>query len=173
MTDLRPRTEECYRNAVNNHLSPKFGTCRLDAISPDDIAELVREHRAHGLSESTGAIVVGVLNRIFRFAARRLGWNGTNPVSLMLSSERPKPAQTKRRRIFEGTELEQTIAAAKEPWRALFTVAALTGARVSELLALTWADVSIGDPEEAQLDFARSASARQDRWLRPNGPDPA
>jgi integrase len=98
--------------------------------------------------------VVGVANRIYRFAARRLGWSGANPVSLMLSSERPKPAQTKRRRIFEGAELEQTIAAAQEPWRTLFTVAALTGARVSELLALTWGDVSLDDPDEAQLDFA-------------------
>ena len=56
----------------------------------------------------------------------------------MLSSERPKPSQSKRRRIFEGAELEQTIAAAKEPCRTLFTLAALTGARVSELLGLTW-----------------------------------
>ena len=126
----------------------------MDAISPDNLADSVRALRADGLSESTGAIVIGVMNRIYRFAARRLGWSGANPVSLMLSSERPKPAQTKRRRIFEGAELEQTILAAQEPWRTLFTVAALTGARVSELLALTWDDVSLDDPEEAQLDFA-------------------
>lgn len=44
--------------------------------------------------------------------------------------------------------------AAQEPWRTLFTVAALTGARVSELLALTWGDVSLEDADEAQLDFA-------------------
>jgi integrase len=55
----------------------------------------------------------------------------------MLSSERPKPSQSKRRRIFEGAELEQTTAAAVAPWRTLFTLTALTGARVSELLALT------------------------------------
>lgn len=84
-----------------------------------------------GLAESTIVIVIGVANRIYRYAGRRLDWAGTNPVSLMLSSERPKPSQTKRRRIFEGGELEQTIAAADKPYRALFTVAALTGARLS------------------------------------------
>jgi integrase len=154
VADLRPRTGECYRNAVNTHLIPRFRNARLDAITPDDLAAIVRELRSAALSESTGAIVIGVVNRIYRFAARRLGFGGTNPVSLMLSSERPKPAQTKRRRIFEGAELEQTIAAAREPWRTLFTVAALTGARVSELLALTWSDISLGDLDEAQLDFA-------------------
>jgi len=60
----------------------------------------------------------------------------------------------KRRRIFEGSELEQTIAAADEPYRALFTVAALTGARVSELLGLTWANVALSNLDDAEIEFA-------------------
>jgi len=152
--DLRPRTEECYRNAVEGHLIPRLGARRLDAISPDDLAELVRDEREAGLSESTIAIVLGVLNRIYRYAARRLGWRGINPVSLMLSSERPKPSNGRRRRIFEGKELEQTIAAANEPYRTLFILAALTGARGSELLGLTWADVRLGDADDAEIEFA-------------------
>ena len=105
--DLRPRTDECYRNAVNTHLLPRLGSRRLDGITPDDLAALVRDMRAAELSESTIAIAIGVLNRIYRYATRRLGWSGTNPVSVMLASERPKPSQRRRRRIFEGAELEQ------------------------------------------------------------------
>jgi excisionase family DNA binding protein len=172
--DLRPRTDECYRNAVNTHLLPRFGTRRLDAISPDDLAALVRELRAAGLSESTIVIALGVVNRIYRFAARRLNWHGTNPVSVMLSSERPKPAQSKRRRIFEGAELEQTIAAAAEPYRTLFTLAALTGARVSELLGLTWTDVRIADLDDAEIEFAwqvdRHGQRHRPRLTDPHGP---
>lgn len=97
--------------------------------------------------------MVGVANRIFRYAARRLGWSGANPVSLLLPSERPKPSQSKRRRIFEGRELEQTIKAAPEPYRTLFTLAALTGARLSELLALTWADVRLDAFDGAEIEF--------------------
>ena len=152
--DLRPRTGECYRNAVERHLLPRLGMTRLDAISADHVAELVRAERERGMSESTIVIVIGVLNRIYRYAGRRLGWRGVNPVSLMLSSERPKPSHTKRRRIFEGKELEQTITAAPEPYRTLFTLAALTGARVSELLGLTWADVRLADLDDAELEFA-------------------
>jgi integrase len=152
--DLRPRTGECYRNALKQHLLPRFAPRRLDAITPDDLAELVRDLRAQGLSDSTSSIAIGVTNRVYRYAARRLGWSESNPVSLMLSSERPKPSQGRRRRIFEGRELEQTIDAAAEPWRTLFILAALTGARVSELLALTWADVSLGDADDAEIQFA-------------------
>jgi integrase len=54
---------------------------------------------------------------------------------------------------LRGDQLEQTIAAAREPFRTLFTVAALTGARISELCALTWADVRIDDPDDAEIEF--------------------
>jgi integrase len=57
------------------------------------------------------------------------------------------------RRVFEGRELEQTLAKADEPFRTLFTVAALTGARLSELLGLTWGNVRILDLDDAELEF--------------------
>jgi integrase len=161
--DLRPRTDECYRNALNTHLLPRLAARRLDAISPDDLADLVREMREAGLSESTIAIAIGVINRVYRYAIRRLAFSGVNPVSAMLSSERPKPSQSKRRRIFEGAELEQTIAAASEPYRTLFTVAALTGARVSELLGLTWGDVRLDDLDDAEIEFVWQVDRRGER----------
>ena len=77
-----------------------------------------------------------------------------NPITLMLSSERPKVSQTTRRPIFTPEQIEQTLAAATEPYRTLFTVAALTGARVSELCGFTWADVRIDDLDDAEITFA-------------------
>lgn len=151
--DLRLRTRECYGNAVHRYLRPALGNHRLDAISPDDFALLVRKLRQLGLAESSIVIVLGVANRVYRYAARRLGWSGTNPVTLMLPSERPKLSQAKRRRIFEGRELEQTIAAATEPHKTLFIVAALTGARLSALLAVTWGEVRLDDLDDAEIEF--------------------
>jgi integrase len=154
VVDLRQATRDCYRNAVDQHLLRRFDTRRLDAVTPDDLAQLVRGLRSAGLAESTIVIVIGVTNRIYRYAARRLDWSGANPVSLMLPSERPKPSQDVRRRFFKAGELERTISTAEEPYRTLFTVAALTGARLSELLALRWSDVRLADPEDAEIEFA-------------------
>jgi integrase len=160
VADLRQTTRDCYRNAVDNHLRRRFGTRRLDAITPDDLAALVRDLRSEGRAEASIAICVGVTNRIYRYAARRLGWVGTNPVSLMLPSERPKPSQAKRRRLFEGTELEETIAAAPEPYKTLFTVAALTGARLSELLGLTWENLHLEPLDDAEIEFAHQVDRK-------------
>ena len=63
--------------------------------------------------------------------ARRLGWAGTDPTKLLLSSERPKVSLAKKRPIYTGEQIEATIAVAPEPFRTMFTVAALTGARIT------------------------------------------
>ena len=161
--DLRPSTQAGYRNAVDRHLRPRFATRRLDAIEPDDVARVVRELRGEGKSEATAAVVLGVMGRVYKYAARRLAWAGANPVALLLASERPKVSQAQRRRLFDGEQVTQTIAAAKEPWRTLFTMAALTGARVSELCGLTWADVRIEDLDEAEVEFARQVDRHGNR----------
>jgi len=152
--DLRATTQAGYRSAVEQHVLRRYGNRRLDSITADDLAALVRDMRLQGKSEATIAAVLGALGRIYKFAARRLGFSGMNPITLMLSSERPKVSQATRRPIFTPEEIEQTLAAATEPYRTLFTVAALTGARVSELCGLTWADVRLDDLDDAEITFA-------------------
>jgi hypothetical protein len=86
--DLRDTTQVKYRSIVDGYLRPRFDARRLDAITADDLACLVRELRAEGKSEATIAVAIAVVGRIYRFTARRLVWNGTSPTTLMLTSER-------------------------------------------------------------------------------------
>ena len=152
--DLRETTQAGYRSAVEKHLRRRLGNRRLDRITADDLAALVRDMRTQGKSEATIAAVLGAVGRIYKFAARRLGFTGMNPITLLLSSERPKVSLAARRPIFTPEQIEQTLAAATEPCRTLFTVAALTGARVSELCGLTWGNVRLDDLDDAEITFA-------------------
>lgn len=161
--DLRQSTRTKYRIVLDQHLRPRYGGRRLNGITADDLAALVREMREQGKSEATIASVLGVASRIYKFAARRLAWTGTDPTSLMLSSERPKASLAKRRPIFTPEQIEQTIAAATEPYRTMFTVAALTGARMSGLCGLTWADVRLDDLDDAELIFGWQVDRKGNR----------
>jgi integrase len=161
--DLRESMQAGYRNAVDQHLRPRFGAHRLDAVTADNLASVVREMRQAGKSEATILVVLGVIGRIYKFAARRLGWSGASPTTLMLSSERPKASLAKRRPIFTGEQIEQTIAAAAEPYRTMFTVAALTGARMSELCGLTWENVAVVDLDDAELTFGWQVDRKGNR----------
>jgi len=69
--DLRETTQAGYRNAVERHLRPRYVTRRLDAITADDVAVLMRELRDEGLAETTIASMVATLGRVYRYAARR------------------------------------------------------------------------------------------------------
>jgi hypothetical protein len=78
---------------------------------------VVRELRADGLSEWTIAAILKAANRVFVFAKRRCGWHGDSPGAALDKSERPTPASTARRRIFQGDEFARTLAAAHEPFK--------------------------------------------------------
>ena len=160
VVELRRSTRDGYRNSVEIHLRPRWGRRRLDDITVDDAARLVRELRAEGKAEWTIATIMRAASRVFTFSRRRLRWHGENPFSALESGERPRISSTPRRRIFQGDELPQTLAAAREPWRTLFALAAVTGARESELLGLLVSDVDLSDPNAAEVAFTHQV----DRW---------
>lgn len=151
---LRPATRAAYDSQLDTHLLPRWRKRRLDAFTVDDVARLTEEMTVAGKKAWTvrGALVVA--GRVFDFARRRLGWAGKNPVRALDRSERPRSNQ-RERRVLNGDELEAVIAAAHEPYRLCFELAAMTGARLGEVLGLRWRsiDLDAGTAQiEAQLD---------------------
>ena len=151
VAELRPATRRAYRNALS-HALRRWPRRRLDTIGPDQCVELVRELRADGLADSYIAAILGCCHQVFRYARRHLSWAGTSPVADLLRSERPR-ASSPERRVYERVELAQTIAAADEPWATLFRLAAVVGARESELLGLCWHDLGLDDLDAATVTF--------------------
>jgi integrase len=152
-----------YRNSVETHLRPRWGRRRLDSITVDDAARLVRELRADGKAEWTISTVLRAGSRVFTFARRRLNWHGENPIAGLENGERPRVVTATRRRIFQGDELAQTLAAANEPWRTLFSLAAVTGARESELLGLLVSDVDVREVNDAAVTFTHQVDRKGER----------
>jgi integrase len=138
VVELRPTTGAIYGNAIRNHLAPRWGDRRMDAIDVTDAARLVRELRAQGLSEWTIAGILKAAGRVFKFARRHCRWRGENPVGLLEGGERPKVSASPERRIYTGEELVQTLAASTEPWTTVFRLAGVVAGRQSELLGLWW-----------------------------------
>jgi integrase len=134
----------------------------MDGIDVTDAVRLVRELRAVGLAESTIAAVLKVAGRVFKFARRHCGWRGENPVGLLESAERPKVTAAPERRIYTHAELDQVLAATREPWRTLFRLAGIVGGRESELLGLWWEDLELSDLNRATIRFGHQVD-RQGR----------
>ncbi|MFN8204570.1 MAG: site-specific integrase [Solirubrobacteraceae bacterium] len=164
VASLAPGTQAVYRNAIETHLRDRWGRRQLDAITGDDVATVVADLRAAGRSESLVDHVLKATNQVYRHARQRMGWAGDSPVSMLSTAERAKTGSSRvRRRIYQGDELAQTLAAAQEPFRTLFAVAAVTGARLSECLGLVWDEVSVDDVNNAEIAITHQANRQGER----------
>jgi integrase len=136
---LRPSTVQDYR-AELRHLYDEYGRdAPLAAITTERIEEWRRRLVAEGrLSARTINKRRDQLGFIFTFAQRRYGL-ASNP---MLNVDRQPERRSGDFEVLEPGEVELLAAnAANEQDGVIFTVAAFTGLRLGELLAMRWSDI--------------------------------
>ena len=147
---LRPSTRAVYESHLRTHLLPRWKRRRLDSLTVDDVARLAEDMRLTGRKAWTVRGVLVVAGRVLDFARRRLGWAGENPVRALDRSERPQSDQRERRVLAAG-ELDAVLATGREPYRLAFALAAMTGARLGEVLGLRWRNIDL-DAGTATID---------------------
>lgn len=139
----KPTTVQDYRNMARV-LARTFGGLRVEEITPQMIerwkGEVVAER---GLSNRSLQKYLVTLHGIFKRAMRVYGL-ARNPASSTVV-ERPRiPRGTSIDALDYDEVMALARAAESEQESALYVVAALTGLRLGELLALRWADVDFG-----------------------------
>jgi integrase len=136
----RPSTVRDYRNTANAYLLPAFGEATaVDKITTDDVESyrrrLVREGR---LSPRTINKSLVLLHGVFKLAVKRHGLP-SNPVE---GAERQPQRRSGDFRVLDPGEVALLASRAENAQdAALYTVAAFTGLRLGEVLALRWGDV--------------------------------
>jgi len=155
------RTLEHYRGTLERHVLPRLGHRRLQLITTDDLAALVAELRAKGLSPWTINGLLVPLSCVFSFAVRR-SYIATNPLRHLHPDERPHPRLSDQR-VLTRAELARLLHATPPRYQPLLATAIATGMRFSEVLALSWADVDFA----AGVIHVRYQLARGRRGLPP------
>jgi integrase len=153
VADLRDSTQAVIEWAIRCHLRPRFGSRRLDRISADDWARLIRDLRASGLSEGSIESVLKAARGIYAYAARRLNWSGRNTLALLDRSELPDVGDKAPRRFFSEAELAATLRAAVGQNRVVFATGATVGSRIGETLGLVDENLDIADLDKASITF--------------------
>jgi integrase len=140
----KPSTVENVQSEVRVHLEPFFGDRPVDRITADDVADLIAALEAKDLVPKTIRNVIGTLSALMNFAkAPRRRWAAENPCD---GAELPEIPETDEIRFLTMPELRTLVGHARagiyqEIDRVLYLVAAMTGLRLGELLALRWRDV--------------------------------
>lgn len=129
-----------YRNSIRRYLAPRWGERAVTSIKPAEVAAMRDELLAAGLSPRTVVRHLTVAHSVFKHAVREHGLM-RNPASAELV-DRPTMRYSGEFDTFDADELHALARhAANEQDAAVFLMAAFTGLRQGELLALRWRDI--------------------------------
>lgn len=128
-------TYHTYRAAVYTHLVPIFGDLPLLHITTEKIQRFV-SHLLKKRSPKTVNNLITQLKTMLKYA-RRWGYLRDNP-ALDIDHVR---CEHKEMDFLNPDEIQLFLKAAREPFKALFLTAIMTGMRRGELLGLQWGDI--------------------------------
>jgi integrase len=124
------------------HIEPHFESTPVDAIGASDLERFMAKLRRTGLAPKTIKNVMGTMHSIFELALR----HDLVPTNLCKLVDKPKVERSEDLRYLAPDDLELLLDGVLDDDRGaverpLFLMAALTGLRQGELLALRWRDV--------------------------------
>lgn len=140
-TPMKPRSLETYQGLYRRYVEADFGARKLTEITADRVQTLHK--RLTQRTPTTANRVVSMIRAAFNWAAERGKWDGPNPAGRIR-----KNRETSRTRFLQPAELAvffKALEGTEEPAKSFFTLALLTGARRSNVLAMRWADISLPD----------------------------
>lgn len=144
--EVRPATLSGYRQMIENYVLPNIGHMRLQQVRPMTLTKLYADLLDHGgkdgqpLSRRTVNYVHATLRKALNDAVQVEGLLPSNPA---LRAKKPKSkGHAQAPDVWDAAQLRLFLGLVKDhPWFALYRLAAYSGARRGELLALRWSDV--------------------------------
>lgn len=136
---VRPSTHKREADLLRLHVIPVIGHLRLDRIRPGHVQLVIDSMLDHGLAPGTTVRARSVLGNAMH---RAVAW-GLIPASPVGVVSPPRPERP-RLEVPTPAELLRLIEAARDTrWEIPVLLAATTGARRGEVLAVRWSDLDL------------------------------
>jgi integrase len=132
-------TREVYGSYIRTWILPKWGQHFLSDVRTVDVeAWLGTLPLANGSKAKTRNVMSAIFSHAMRYE-----WLTRNPIALVCQSAKRERVPD----VLTAKEIGALLAELADPSRTAVMLAACTGLRVSELLALKWSDVDFGKGE--------------------------
>ncbi len=133
----RHSTARVYRSFLNNHILPKWGDTEIRAVQPRPVELWLR---ALPLSPKSKTHVRSLMHGLVEFAM----WSGLldisrNPISLVQNTGATR--KVRKARSLTAEQFQVLLKELHEPFATMALLCVCLGLRISEALALRWADV--------------------------------
>lgn len=135
---LKYATQKSYRFLLCKHLLPRFRDCRLCDIRRAEIQQYLIDKLKHGFAWETTNHLRNLLSKVFSTA---VSWNylADHPVR---GVKMPERTLKRPHRFLTMEQVRRLIAVSDEPVRTIVLLAAMTGLRIGEILALRWGRIN-------------------------------
>jgi integrase len=137
--ELRPRTVASYEGGIRLHVLPQWASRDVSSITADDLVAWYQRQRSAGAAAWSIRARWMALRGLMGHAAR-VGYIASNPWKALTRRERPKPGRPRARYLSE-IEIAKLLQRSSGDAKTINAMLIFSGARVSELLGLTWGDV--------------------------------
>jgi integrase len=131
---LKPSSVRYYQYQVDKYILPALGSCRICDLSRTRIQAFLLERKRAGYSNSTIHGIRTTLAKVLEVAVE-CGYFDRNPAHGIKTGEREA---RKEKTFLTPDQIRALLPALAEPCRTIVLVAALTGMRIGEILALRW-----------------------------------
>src|ERR1035437_3174311 len=133
----RQSTARVYRSFLGNHILPKWGDTRIQDVQPRPVELWLREL---ALSPKSKTHVRSLMHGLVEFAM----WAGMldisrNPISLVQNIGATR--KVRKARSLTAEQFQSLLKELHEPFGTMALLCVCLGLRISEALALRWADV--------------------------------
>ncbi len=158
--EIRPKTERRYRQLLEDYLFPYLGETQPHELRPIEVQAALDAMSEAGQQPSSVRQARAVLRSMMKDALRgELVYRNAVDATSAPTARRSEPE------VPSAEEVRRLLACASgTTWEVPLAIAALTGARRSEVLALRWEDV---DLDAASLTVRRTLQVRAEPG--PNG----
>ena len=141
---VREATRDDYRRTLDQRAIPFFGRMRLAEIEPRDIKRYASSIASQGKSANTVRLSLAPVKALLATAVED-GLIRSNPsMGVRFVCPAGDASETKVVKALAEEELQRLLGEVPDESILLVRLLAYTGTRISEALALTWADIDLG-----------------------------
>lgn len=160
LTGIEPQTRADYLRICEISLFPVLGDYPINAITEDDVGSWIAWQEAQHSQRRVGQLVAaktvknrhGILSEILAAAAKKYGTDNPARGAKLRKGSREEP-------VFLTLEEFHAILDASAPrWRPLYSFLVGSQLRLSEARALTWSDLTRGNPPTVRVSKAWKAN---------------
>lgn len=140
---IRPETLAEYRRTVEREAVPFFGRMPLAQVEPRDVRRYVAAVKGRGVAANTVRLAVAPVRALFATAVED-GILRVNPCVGIRLAGKVDGEDGRQVRALTAEESARLVDKTDDDWRLFIRLLLETGLRISEAVALTWADVDLG-----------------------------